>query len=259
MVPDLLAEAHTSNRIALIYKASARHAASCRRAGLKALHLCDEMVVNPARFTTDGSKFRQLRRKLRQAAKAGVTVQRAATLPIPQMRAIDAEWQAACGAAHGFSMGRFCPEYMRHQQVFLAYRNDALVGFVSFNLSDHEIALDLMRASTDAPDGTMHLLVHAAIAHAAKDGCTRLTLAALPPRRGPVALLCRISDKYGRKGLTRFKACFAPRREPLYALAPGWPGMILALADVARAVHRPESNPVHIYDEDYEFAPMRQT
>lgn len=258
-VPALLAEARRGNRAALIYKASARHAARCRRAGLKALHICDEMVLNPATFTTEGASFRQLRRKLRQAVKAGVTVQQATTLPVRQMRAVDREWQAACGAAHGFSMGTFCPRYLRHQQVFLAYHQGNLVGFVSFSVSDHELCLDLMRAGADAPDGTMYLLVQAAIARAAQDGRRRMSLAALPPYRSPNALTGWAARRFGRSGLDRFKSCFAPRREPLYALALSWPGMMLALADVARAVHRPDTNCVHIDDEDYEFAPIRQT
>ena len=258
-VPALLLEARNANRTALIYKASARHAARCRRTGLKALHICDDLVLNPCAFSTEGPRFRQLRRKLRQAQKAGVLVHRAASLPIPHMRAIDAEWQAVSGPAHGFSMGVFCPDYLRQQQVFLAYHDDVLVGFVSFNISARELSLDLMRAGADAPDGTMYLLIHAAIKQAAQDGRRRLTLAALPPQNGPNALIHLFSRNFTRNGLRRFKTCFGPRREPLYALAPSWPGMALALADVARAVRQPDANSVHIDDEDYEFAPIRQT
>ncbi len=258
-LPGLLGAARQSNRTALIYKASARQAARCRRAGMKALHICDEMVLNPRNFTTGGPAFRQLRRKLRQGAKAGVTIRQVSALPVQHMRAIDAEWQARCGPARGFSMGVFCPDYLRHQLVFLAYRHDVLVGFVSFNQSDHEICLDMMRTGADAPDGTMYLLIHAAIEHAAMSSYNRLSLAALPPRGHRNPLLRWITDIGGRAGLCRFKSCFGARREPLYALSSGWVGMALALADVARAVHRPNTNFIHTDNEDYEFASITQT
>lgn len=258
-LPALVAHARDSNRVAMIYKASARQAARCRRAGMKAVHIADEMVLNPREFTTDGPAFRQLRRKLRQAAKAGVTIREVPALPVPQMRAIDAEWQARNGAALGFSMGVFCPNYLRHQQVFLAYCQDVLVGFVSFHRSEQELCLDIMRTGADAPDGTMYLLIHAAIEKAAGAGHARLSLAALPPRRN-TGLLRRWGFGAGRRGgLDRFKSSFGTRREALYALAPNWPAMALALIDVVRAVHQPDTSFIHTDDEDYEFAPMRQT
>lgn len=258
-VPALLSAARQSNRTALIYKASARHAARCRREGMKALHLCDDMIINPTRFTTSGPAFRQLRRKLRQAGKAGVTIRQVTILPVAHMRALDAEWQARTGPARGFSMGVFCPRYLQHQQVFVAYHQDVPVGFVSFHASEHEICLDLMRTGADAPDGTMYMLIHAAIEQAAREGRTRLSLAALPPRRHRNPVLRWITGFGDLTGLCRFKTCFGARREPLYALSPSWTGMMLALADVALAIHRPNTNSIHTDHEDYEFASISQT
>ena len=258
-LPALLALARDNNRSALAYKVTARHAAPCRRAGMKALHIADEAVINPGLFTTRGASFRQLRRKLRQAEKAGITVRRTTALPIPQMRAIDAEWQARNGRARGFSMGGFCPDYLRGQRVYLACQADVPVAFASFHASDHDLCLDLMRAGADAPDGTMHQLICAAIHEAAEEGRTTLSLAALPPHGASSPLVARAARLAGGAGLTRFKMCFAPRRVPLYALARSWPGMALSLADVARAVHWPESQRVHIDDEENGFAHARQT
>ncbi|WP_306114534.1 MULTISPECIES: phosphatidylglycerol lysyltransferase domain-containing protein [unclassified Roseovarius] len=258
-LPALLRAARRSNRSALIYKASARHAAPCRRAGLKALHICDEVVLDPQGFTTDGAPFRQLRRKLRQADKAGITVRMATTLPVPHMRAIDAEWQARSGPARGFSIGVFCPDYLRHQLVLLAYQRDVLVGFASFHSSNHEICLDLMRLGADAPDGTMHLLIRAAIDHAARESYTRLSLAALPPRDPKSPFHRWIPASQSQAGLCRFKTCFGGRREPLYALSTSWLAMGVALADVMLAIHRPNTNSIQTDHEDYEFASISQT
>ncbi len=258
-VSALLRIARQNNRTALIYKASGRHAVRCRNAGLKALHICDDMIINPIAFTTAGPAFRQLRRKLRQAGKAGVTIRLATTLPVAHMRALDAEWQARNGPARGFSMGVFCPRYLQRQQVFVAYHQDVPVGFVSFHISEHDTCLDLMRTGADAPDGTMHMLIHAAIEHAAREGRTRLSLAALPPRRHRNPVLRWITGFGAQAGLCRFKTCFGARREPLYALSPSWTGMMLTLADVALAIHRPNTNSIHTDHEDYEFASISQT
>lgn len=255
----LCALARRGNRAALVYKATARHAARLRRQGMKALHVADEAVLDPQGFSTAGADRRQLRRKLRQAAKEGITAERAVTLPLAQMRAIDAEWQARNGPARGFSMGVFSAEYLYHQRVYLARCQDVPVAFASFHVSDHELCLDLMRMGADAPDGTMHALIVAALEDAAQEGRRRLSLAALPPARAANPAVAWAATRFGGPGLTRFKMAFAPRRVPLYALAPSWPGMVLALADIARAVHR--GNPIapHADDEEYEFASPHQT
>ncbi|WP_299844054.1 phosphatidylglycerol lysyltransferase domain-containing protein [uncultured Roseovarius sp.] len=255
----LKAVARGSNRCAMIYKASGRHAAACRQGGWKVFHIADEAVLNPVMFTLEGPALRQLRRKLRQADRASIIARRAGDLPVHHMRAIDAEWQARSGHARGFSMGVFCPDYLRHRRVYLAYHEDVIVGFVSFHVSAGEICLDLMRTGADAPDGTMHALIMAAISEAATEGRTRLSLAALPPRSHKNLVFSVILRRFTDAGLSRFKTCFAPVRVPLYALSPSWPGMALALLDVARAVHLPNANPAHTHNEDYEFAPHRQT
>ena len=77
-LPSLLDLAHRRNKVALIYKTTPRVAAALRRAGLTTLHIADEAVIDPQQFHLQGRKFRQVRRKLRQASGAGVKVTRAA-------------------------------------------------------------------------------------------------------------------------------------------------------------------------------------
>ncbi len=246
----------------LVYKCTARSAVGARAAGWRVLRTADEAVIDPTRFTLTAPCCRQLRRKLRRAAGAGVTVQHASHLPLQQMALIDAKWCAARGGARGLTMGRFCPAYLSHQRVYLAYCEDRLMGFASFHTSTHELCLDLMRAAPDAPDGTMHALIHAAIADAAAEGRRRLSLAALPARpaaAGPVETRLRraIARASGGPGLARFKLCFAPRLEPLYAAAPSAPSLALGLADLALAVRRPP-NALHDDHAAFEIAPGAQ-
>ena len=88
-----------------------------------------------------------------------------------------------------------------------------------------------MRIRPDAPDGTSHALVRAAIAAAAEADIPRLSLAAVPDHRWAHRV---------DKGLRRFKSCFTPSWEPRYIAAPSWGHMALSLVELLRLVHRPD-------------------
>ncbi len=261
-LPSLLDLAHRRNKVALIYKTTPRVAAALRRAGLATLHIADEAVIDPQQFHLQGRKFRQVRRKLRQASEAGVKVTRAATLPLAEMVRLDAKWQALNGGARGLSMGRFCPDYLRRHHVYLAWQNGTLVGFASFHTADRERCLDLMRSGARAPSGTMHLLVATALSEARTDGLSRVSLAAQPclttARSAlPRLLARRIAQNSGATGLARFKASFAPQYQPLYAHAKSWPALTLGLGDLSRRITRPNRNQPHNRHEENEFDSSR--
>jgi len=223
--------ARNRNAAACLYKCSAPTALGLRQQGWKVLRVAQEAVLTPMTFSEDGPSRRQLRRKLRQASKAGVEVRAAAPhLPLEQMASVDQAWQNCRGTALGTTMGRFEPGYMSHQQVFLAWKDQEIIGFVSFHVSTQEWCLDLVRILPGAPDGTGHVLIHEAITVAANQALPRLSLAAVPDH--PMA-------HHFDKGLRRFKGCFGPRWQPLYMTAPSWRQMAVSIAELQRLVHRP--------------------
>lgn len=233
--------ARQRNTVPCLYKCSRRTAQAARRAGWSVWRIAAEAVVFPTSFSDSGSSHRQLRRKLRHAEKAGLTVHPAPpTLPLNQMQALDQLWQARHGGAHGTTMGRFEPNYLAGQRVFLAWQAGKIIGFVSLHTAADEWCLDLIRICPDAPDGTGHILVRTAIAAAADESIARLSLAAVPDHRWA-----------GRMdpGLRRFKSCFAPLWEGRYMACPSWSEMALALAELVRLVHRP--GPVTPADPPY--------
>jgi phosphatidylglycerol lysyltransferase len=255
--------AHDSNRIAILYKCAARTALRARQKGWFVSHIADEAVLVPTRFDTASAPYRNLRRKLRAAEKSGVKISSAKNLPLSDMVRIDQAWCNARGDARGGTMGRFCPDYLSYQHVFLAHQGGRLVGFASFHHTPHEWCLDLMRHDQDIPDGTMHHLVHAAIDAAARCGVERLSLAAVPACPDPTsAIMVRLAQftvqKCGGPGLRQFKSSFRPHWQPLYAAAPNRTLLMLGLADIARAVYRPSrlTKPDHPHhgDENYEVA-----
>jgi phosphatidylglycerol lysyltransferase len=223
--------AQQRNATPCIYKCSARSALAARQAGWAVLRIAAEAVLSPAEFNEAGSSHRQLRRKLRHTEKSGITVLPApVNLPLAQMDALDRLWQDQHGGARGTTMGRFEANYLATQRVFLAWKGDRIIGFISLHVSEAEWCLDLIRICPDAPDGTGHVLLRAAIAAGAEDGIARLSLAAVPDHRFAARL---------EPGLRRFKACFAPQWEPRYMACPSWSHMIIAGLEMARLINRP--------------------
>ena len=250
LLDPLCHSARAEGRTPCLYKISPRLAARARAAGWVVAPVATEVWLDPRRFDLACPARAGLRRKLRKAEKSGLRVSLArGLLPLAEMAALSRDWAAAHGGERGFSMGRFAEDYVSAQQVVLA-RDAAgrLVGFASFHAGAREWVLDLMRPAADAPDGTMQALIAAAITEAGKTGVARLSLAALPPRAedstGPAAALWRHAEKgKGAAGLRQFKMGFAPRLSARYIAAPTPAALMLAAADIARAIHRPAPLP----------------
>lgn len=115
MLAEVQAQAAQRGRVACLYKITARTAAQARAAGWTVLAVAQEAVIDTARFALAGPAHAGLRRKLRHAAKAGVTVTSVppgGALPGAQMAALSAAWVTARGGERGFSMGRYAPGYV---------------------------------------------------------------------------------------------------------------------------------------------------
>lgn len=248
----IAARARADARLPCLYKVSARTAAAARAAGWHAWHVADEMTLDPRRFDTAGPERAGLRRKLRHAERAGLSVSLHAPDSLdpgmPLMQVLDRiarDWARRHHAERGFSMGRFAPAYLAGQRVCIAWQQQRPVGFASFHQTGTEWALDLMRVDGTAPDGTMHALVASAITEAARLGLPRLSLAAVPAAisgagaglaaRLPASLHSRLSAP----GLRQFKRVFTTRAEPRYLVAPSRVALACAAASLAWAIHRP--------------------
>lgn len=268
VLPWLRGTARSHGRIPMLYKSGQRLAQKARRAKWAVLHIADDAIVDLEHYNVDAPSRRRLRRKLRNAEKAGITLRSDVALPPGKANQIDAEWQAQCGPARGGSMGRYCPNYVCDQWVVSAYSGSALVGFVTFHQGKADWCLDIMRHGKDAPDGTVHALVHKALLDAKALGCTRVSLASVTACPDPASPLwlwaAQVAVRYaGGTGLRQFKSAFAPRWVPRYAAAPTWIGLMLGLADIARTIRAPNSlptglseantNALHHEDENYEL------
>ncbi|MGC8202312.1 phosphatidylglycerol lysyltransferase domain-containing protein [Aliiroseovarius sp. PTFE2010] len=228
-----------------VYKCGARMAVAARQAGWAVLPVAREAWLKPDEFTLDGSKRRQLRRMLRKAQEAGLTTSEAGRdLPLADMKRLADEWRKARGGERGFSMGAYDADYVTCQRVFVGHVEGKLVAFATFHETRNEITLDLMRNTSDAPEGTMHALVVAAIENAGAYGCPRVSLASTQWDGDDANALvgrlrARLQGKSGAAGLMRFKRAFAPNWETLYAAAPTRIGLIVAGLGILRRITAP--------------------
>jgi phosphatidylglycerol lysyltransferase len=255
LLEHLTLAARAEGRRPCIYKIGPRGAARARRHGWVAMAVSHELWLSPADFTLTTPARAGLRRKLRQADAAKVSITSfdpnsdADDLPMAQLSALAVAWQELRGKERGFSMGRFAPDYLAGQRVYIAWQGQVPCAFASFHQGETEWTLDLMRYAGHLPGGTMQSLICAALADAGHAGVSRLSLAAVSlPECGSTATWSAVARRFGKwlgaapsegAGLDRFKTGFAPNRTTLYLTAPDWPTLGLAAFELARAIHNP--------------------
>lgn len=227
-----------SGRTVALYNCTPRAAKAARDLGWHVRRATMEAMIRPKTWSTAGGKRQTLRRKLRLAEKAGVTIsQGEADLPMAQMRQIAHEWAVSHGGEHGFSMGRFCPNYVADQRVFLIKHHEQLIGFVTFHWAKDDCTLDLIRHKSKIPDGAVQAAIVAAIQAAKVEGITHLSLSCTPdPRYTPAFWAAR------RAGLIQFKRSFGPIWVPRYHAAPSKTAFWFTALIIGVAVHRPLAN-----------------
>lgn len=257
--------ARAESRLPALYKCNARIAAAARGAGFSSMKVAHEAWLDPRVYTLQVPSRSGLRRKLRRAEAAGITVSGPPDSGLQcwdDLTAIAANWAKAHGGERGFSTGRFVVDYVARQRIYIAWQNSTPIAFVTFHQTTREWTLDLMRHAAHLPDGTMHLLIQTAINDAQRMGLHRLSLAAVPKLSSSVGPMVRLFRRiYERpSGLVRFKTSFAPHWQPLYLVAQNRPALLLAAAEIIRAVHRPTPLPtamartIEHHHDDYEFA-----
>lgn len=244
-------------RTPVFYKIDAATAALARARGLAVDRIGHEAELDPQTFALSDRSRRQLRRKVTQARKAGLTVRRhgPGEAPLDALTPLDAEWRGGKGGREaGFSMGRFDADYLSRFPVFIAERDGAPVAFLSLWLSGDgaEWSIDLMRAGAAAPHGATQLLIVEALEAAKDAGADRFNLCMAPlsgleaPETGVERLLAAIYEKadrwHGLKGLRRFKASFGPEWRPRFVARQAGPAGMRAPIAVRGLV----SNPVRI-------------
>jgi lysyl-tRNA synthetase, class II len=214
-----------------------------REAGLHAIELGDEAILDIAEFTLEGRAMRNVRQMVSRVERAGYTtdVRRTRDIGAAEIRDIRRQAAAWRGAEveRGFSMalGRFGDPSDGECVAVTAYKDERLCAVLHFvPWGTDGLSLELMRRDREADAGLNELMIVAAIAAAEDLGVCRLSLNFAVFRSalerggrlgaGPVLRLWReillIASRWFQiESLYRFNAKFRPVWEPRFVCYPG--------------------------------------
>jgi len=250
------------------YKTGAEFTDFLESRGQFSAQIASEAMVDLANYSTSGSSKRELRRKLKSASELEMITHAAGTAPRAIYARVSKAWAEAKGGERGFSMGYFKDDYIARFTSIEARLNGQSVGFLTIWTSGdgQEHGLDVMRLTDDAPDGTMHALVHAALERAKAQNACRFSLCAVPfmvceePRNWVEQSLTYFYEKkphiHGSTGLYRFKNAFRPDWEPRYGVAPSVVSAAIAAWDANTLINDTkdaQTPPVDAQEDEFEF------
>lgn len=203
---------------------------------LDSLLIGEQPIYDPRQWADNVRRTPSLREQLRRARAKGVEVSRATPGELEDERsplrgeieALIARWIGMKPMPPmGFLVHVHPFLFAEHRRLFVARRAGTLVGFVGvipvYQRNGWFIE-DLIRAP-DAPNGTVEVLVDAAMRSASREGSEYVTLG-LAPLAGAVENWLHAASRYGAAfydfaGLRTFKSKFRPRDwAPVYLSYP---------------------------------------
>jgi len=214
----------------------------CREAGLDALEIGDEAVVEVEDFSLEGRSMRNVRQMVNRVRRTGYVCELRRQRDIPaeeleQLRVAAGAWRVG-DIERGYSMalGRFGDPADSACMIVTAKQNGELKALLAFApWGPDGLSLDLMRRSRDSDPGVNELLIVETLAAAPGLGIARVSLnfavfrAALargerigagPAIRAWRRLLLFASRWAQIESLYRFNAKFQPAWEPRFVLYP---------------------------------------
>jgi phosphatidylglycerol lysyltransferase len=236
-----------------VYEAAEERRELYGHLGLRSLKMAEEAIVELPSFSLAGGSRAALRSMVHKVKRQGLEVSRyerrcgAAPAIDAQLEEISRDWLAERRLGEmGFSLGRFSLDALEEQHVFLACQGARVLAFTTWRpyRAGRAALLDLMRRRSDAPSGTMDLLVSSALEALRDAGLEEASLANAPlanvsePKsgieKGVTLLFEHVNAFYGYRNLFQFKKKFAPRWEGRYLVYPrgALPHVAYALAHV---------------------------
>ncbi len=214
-----------------------------RDAGLRALYVGDEAIVETAAFSLEGRAIRKVRQSVTRLGKAGYRAELHALgdldhATLVELERISALWRGGA-PERGFSMAMDSLEAGGDSSVLLARdETGAVRGFLHFvpSYGRPAVSLSFMRRDRRTPNGLTEFLVVNAVELLRARGIEEISLnfaafGRLLERPGGrlerlLARLIVLGDRYFQiESLYRFNAKFSPRWEPRYLVYEGVLGL----------------------------------
>jgi len=218
--------------------ASARNLDAYLGCGMRALHIGNEAVVDPVRFSLEGRAIRKVRQSVNRIARHGWTIE---VVPdaglsaeaVGELERIESVWRSARPRIQGFAMtlGRMWAADDDVGGIYVLARDvtGELRAFVRFLQYDGGLSLDVMRRLGGEPNGLNEALVVAALQYAGERGIREVSLnfagfahvmaAKAALSRSQRLLRFALKRAHGRfqlERLVRFNDKFAPEWRPRY-------------------------------------------
>jgi lysyl-tRNA synthetase class 2 len=244
-LPELITDAcSVADRSGLrlgVLGASEDFADLARGAGLRAMYVGDEAIVDTAGFSLTGRKIRKVRQSVTRVEREGYTFavkEHAALTPadLDSLDAVSAEWRAGA-PERGFSMALDSMRGSHLGDSLVAFARDAngdVRGFLHLVPAYGRAAMSLsaMRRHPDTPNGLMEFLVVRSIEALREREVAELSLNFAAFARWMHDPSTRLQRLLGRvvallnpffqiESLYRFNAKFGPEWQPRYLLFDG--------------------------------------
>jgi len=216
-----------------------------RQAGLRALYIGDEAIVETGSFSLEGRAIRKVRQSVARLEKSGYSAELVELSGLDErtlceLEGVTKHWLAgACERGFAMSMDSLRTEREAGGVVLLARDSESRIrGFLHLVPSYGRSAMSLssMRRDRETPNGLMEFLIVRAIETLRERGVEEVSLnfaAFARVMHGPRGRLERTAGKLVALGnpffqiesLYRFNAKFFPRWEPRYLLYEGALGL----------------------------------
>lgn len=226
-----------------------------KQAGLDAICIGNEGIVNLETFTLDGKAGKALRTPVNKFTNARykfiVHPPPISDELLEELRAISNEWLTSMhGSEKRFSLGWFDDDYIRNSPIGAVYTPEGWISaFANFvpEYQLNEVTIDLMRHRHEMENGTMDFLFASLFRWAKEQGYHGFNmglsaLSGVGQQAGDPAIervmhwvYENVNQFYNFKGLHSFKEKFHPEWSPRYLiyqgainLAPGWLAVVQA-------------------------------
>jgi lysyl-tRNA synthetase, class II len=222
----------------VVYGAGPRYLDAYRRAGLRAIQVGEEAVVDPAQFTLKGRAVRKLRQSVQRVHSRGWSIwaldgRDLDTQTRTEIDLLERAWQEDHERISGFAMsfGRYEHGASDGDLVLLGRAPDGqLRAVMRFLAHRGNLSLDTMRRVGETPNGLNEALVCRALQVARERGVQEVSLnyaglAQLTRDRSGVSrinraarhwLLARLGHHFQLERLVRFNEKFSPQWRPRY-------------------------------------------
>ena len=215
---------------------SAEGRALFEQAGLRALYIGDEAIVDTEEFSLEGRAIRKVRQSVSRLRNAGYRTEIAALgslddAVVERLEQVAHDWLQGA-PERGFSMAMDSLRNPQGEQTLVVYASDAdgaIRGFLHFvpTYGRSAVSLSFMRRQPETPNGLTEFMIVEAIEHLRARGVAEVSLnfaAFARLIREPHGLLERglgrllsLGDTWFQiERLYRFNAKFFPRWEPRY-------------------------------------------